>query len=193
VASREWSFRVDDTGLRDRLRDLRGRFQQGSGAIRRANQRSIEWLGQRAAKNLDDKVHRYKDARNPVSLAEIVANPDASRATTTGFDFLIDQRVAALSARAAAYYRVIEGVPGREWGSTYWVGRTIRLQFYGSGGVGGQAARPASYRRGGRQVTITKGVLAYHYADEARTAFVKGRMWYRFAYDELRAVGIRRG
>lgn len=179
-------FEVDDAQLGKYLLSKAAQFAKAPEAIQKANRESVDWLAQRASATLADRVHRYPDVRNPMRLAEIVASPEVSEATSDGFQFLISARVAELSARAEAYYRVIEGSPGETWGSTYWVDRSIRLMFYGPEGRN-QAARP---NRGSPMIHITQGVRAYHYASDAVDSFVKGRLWWKFAYAQLDGIGL---
>lgn len=182
-------FRVVDTGLGDKVRDLRGRFKAGNQAARRANQASVEWLGQVASDTLARQIRRDPDVRTRRRLADVVADPAASAVRIDGFDFLVENKVRRLSARAVRYYRVIEGRPGAQWGSLYWKDRRIRLEWSGPSASPFQAGR---FRRNARTVLITRGIPAYHYTLEARKEFERQDKWREFFARELR-MPVRHG
>ncbi len=186
-----YTRKVDDKLLRQKVRDLEGRFLQGNAAVLRANQASIAWLGERAARNLEQQIQRGPDRRNHPRLADVVRDPRSSWANVDGFQFLVGDRIAAVSLRAAAYYRAIE------YGSHHMEGREMVLLFYGRPGSGGQAAYgrlPGAVGRSGRAfptVIIGRPIPAYRYADMAVETFLKARMYERFINAELRAVGLK--
>ncbi len=193
-----FQFGVDFARLRADLLDQIRRLDRAPEAMTTAHQRSVDWLGQRAAANLRANRRRARDFRNTPGLEAILTNPEVSKVTSHGFVYLIPERLAALSARTAKYYRVIEGAPGGgPIGSTWWVEhfqeRGLRLYFYGGGGGagGGQAAlgsRTAGYPF--IAVRSMKPIPAYHYLAQTQNAFIKGNLYYKWAYEELRRVGI---
>lgn len=169
-----FTWRVVDTGIGDKVRDARGRFQFANQAAKRANAESVEWLGRTAAAYLESRTHRDPDERNKRRLADVIADPAASKVTVDGFDFLVHERIAKLSRRTARFYRAIEGRPGEVIGSSIWVGRRIRLAWSGPSAPPHQAAR---FRREAPTVLITKGVPAYHYAQHAVDLFTTRNVW----------------
>jgi hypothetical protein len=189
----DFRFSIAFARLRPELLGMVTRLQRGDEAMTLAHQRSVTWLGERAAANLTDRRRRARDPRNTPGLAEILTDPSVSRVTAHGFDYLIPSKVAALSNRTAAYYRVIEGRPGNAIGSMYWVLETayqpFGLFFFGPSGVGGQAAVGSRTKRF-PQIHIKNPVLAYHYIFNAGQSFIKGNLYYRFAFEELRRAGI---
>jgi hypothetical protein len=176
-------FRVVDTGLNLKVRDLRGRFASGNQASKRANQRSVEWLGEYASQYLATRVVRDVDTRTKRTLEEVVRDPAASRVGIDGFDFLVDANVRRLAARVERYYRVIEGRPGNPIGSSYWVGRRLRMAWSGGNDAPFQAGR---FSRKGETVLFKRPIPAYHYVERARNQFERRDIWRGFMAQELR-------
>ena len=188
MAGNLYSFRVDATHLGRKLAALEHQAQEARRVVRAVNQRSVEWLGERAAENLSPRIRRAHDFRNDVSLLAMVVNRNASVISANGFRFLDDEKVQKLTTRAWHYYRAVE------YGSDYWVRETATrrfgLLFYGPGGNRGQAGVGSWVNAKFPQVHITHPVPAYHYALQARDAFVQSRLWWRWAYADLQAAGI---
>lgn len=195
----EFRFHLKATKLGQQVNELKKQFgpedtRGANAAIKKVNERSIDWLGRRAGENLKKRQKRDKDGRNTLRLAQIVAMSDASAATVNGFQFLIPKKIEKIQHRTEAYYRAIEGLPGQTIGTDFWVGKRLPMFWYGSSGAPLQAgAGPgeATFNAAkARTVLFRNPVKAYHYADSARHSFVQSRLWFRWAYAELESKGI---
>ncbi len=187
---------VSDEKLVAQIRDARGRYISAQKRLREAHQKAVTELTNATIRNLTERAtKRTPDTRaGHPRLASVLSNPSVSKVYADGFDFLIDSRVKAISARAWKYYRVIEGGPGTEVARWWWVNKTqttpFGLLFFGPGGPGGQQGRGSWVNAKFPRVHITTPQPEYFYIQSAIDEFIRRNRARELVVETLHDAGI---
>lgn len=188
------TVRLRDTGMRNRIRDIKGHYTGFQKQVGAANARSVHWLQKRSVGylNASMRAHGRPDEAHSGRLEAAIKNDANSEWSNRHFSFLIHERIKEQSP----YYRAIEQ------GSGHMVGRRIPLMFIAPGGGIVPADRwryPQDVGRFApgrtRPVLIRNPIPAYHYAERAISVFQDLNLYSTYieeaAREYSRATGIK--
>jgi len=151
-----------------KLKDEQNRFLKTAARSELVNMESVDWLTRRAVENLDESTIRSDGSGE---LHALLQDPQKhSRYTSAGFRFAMQ----SLMDRRNKYWRVVEE------GTTYWVGKLVRLKITGDEHEEGQAAGggritrytpPRKYPDVGSMYLIKTPIYAHNYLRDAVRRF----------------------
>ncbi len=166
--------------FRVQARNKLGRYTNAQGSVLRANRRSLVYMQNRSAKNLDDAIaaHGRPQTFSSGRLRRAILSDEFSRADRDGFEFLID----SLIEPAVPYYRAIES------GSRHMVNK--RILIIGSRQRGAAGIRGIARDGDQRGVLVRNPIKAYNYGTDAFATFKKAGIYKRYVKAALAEDGL---